>query len=268
MKNVPNFFSMAPEMMMVTTNPNTSRWNMEDGYDIESTEIGYPIRVYKVKQSVALAIFLQISGNDIEYSCRGLVPGFKILLHMPGEVPPTTTRHSFRVPLSEEALIAIKPTLITTSNNLRSYDPNLRQCFFSSERKLRFFKMYTQNNCELECLANFTKSECKCVAFHMPSKKLTFISSLNQVIHVHCHLQGSVQHRFAVRPVLGVIKQLKEDYLVNLLLTALEIIRPNYFVKSVIAWQVARQLFTTQKLTGLNSTGSKLYFPKNFNSID
>lgn len=162
---------MAPEMMMVKENPNTSRWSLEKGYEIESTERGYPIRIFNVKQSVALAIFLQISGNDVEYSCRGLVPGFRVLLHMPGEAP-TTTRHSFRIPLSEEALIAIKPTLITTSNNLRGYDPNLRQCFFNSDRKLKFFKIYTQSNCETECLANFTKKECGCVVFHMPSNFL------------------------------------------------------------------------------------------------
>lgn len=168
-KTISFAFRMAPEMMIVTDNPKTSHWSLENGYEIEATERGYPIRVFNVKHSVALTIFLQLFGNDVEYRCRGLVPGFKVFLHTPGEVPPAT-RHSFRVPLSEEALIAIKPTIVTTSSKLRSYDPNLRQCFFSSERKLQFFKIYTQNNCEAECLANFTKSECGCVNFSMPSK--------------------------------------------------------------------------------------------------
>lgn len=45
-----------------------------------------------------------------------------------------------------------------------------RQCFFNNERYLRFFKLYTQANCELECLTNHTLKECSCVKFSMPSK--------------------------------------------------------------------------------------------------
>lgn len=44
-----------------------------------------------------------------------------------------------------------------------------RQCFFDTERQLRFFKIYTQRNCELECLANFTVKTCGCAKFSMPS---------------------------------------------------------------------------------------------------
>lgn len=43
-----------------------------------------------------------------------------------------------------------------------------RQCFFNDERYLRYFKVYTQQNCELECLANFTLATCGCVKFSMP----------------------------------------------------------------------------------------------------
>lgn len=164
-------FRMAPEMMIVKNNTNVTHWSLEDGYKAGCTERGYPIRVFNVKHSVSLTIFLQLNGNDVEYQCRGLVPGFKIFLHTPGEVQPTA-RHSFRVPLSEEVQMSIRPKIITTSSKLLSYKPHERQCFFGFERQLRFYKMYTQNNCESECLANFTRKECGCVKFSMPSKKL------------------------------------------------------------------------------------------------
>lgn len=77
----------------------------------------------------------------------------------------------FRISLFEQMEVTIKPTITTTSNGLRSYDPNLRQCYFNDERRLRFFKVYSKNNCELECLANFTKKVCQCVKFSMPSMK-------------------------------------------------------------------------------------------------
>lgn len=164
---------MAPEMMIVKNNPNISGWSLEDGYEGETNERGYPIRVFNVKHSAALTVFLQLFGNDIEYRCRGLVAGFRIFLHVPGEVQPSS-RHSFRVPLSEEVQISIRPKLVTTSETLRSYNPKQRQCFFTNERRLRFFRIYTQNNCESECLASFTQKECGCVKFSMPSKTVQF----------------------------------------------------------------------------------------------
>lgn len=67
---------MAPEMMIVKYNPNASNWSLENGYK-SPCERGYPIRVFNVKHSVTLTIFLQLFANDIEYHCRGLIPGFE-----------------------------------------------------------------------------------------------------------------------------------------------------------------------------------------------
>lgn len=60
--------------------------------------------------------------------------------------------------------------MITTSEGLQSYDPHRRQCYLQSERHLLFFKGYTQQNCQLECLTNHTLKICGCVAYHMPRK--------------------------------------------------------------------------------------------------
>lgn len=66
--------------------------------------------------------------------------------------------------------MSIRPNMFTTDEKLIEYHYNERQCFFNSERALQFFRHYNQRNCELECLANFTESECGCVPFFMPSK--------------------------------------------------------------------------------------------------
>ncbi|GLG96270.1 Sodium channel protein Nach [Gryllus bimaculatus] len=49
--------------------------------------------------------------------------------------------------------------------------PARRKCLFPGERRLQFFQYYTQSNCELECLANTTFRECKCVDFYMPQNR-------------------------------------------------------------------------------------------------
>lgn len=160
-------------MMTVTDNKNATNWNLEDGYDVANVDPEtYPFRVFGAGARAGLFALLRLYEQDLEYLCRGPVQGFKILLHTPGEVP-QVSKHYFRVPLLQEVLVSVKPNMITTSEGLRHYEPNRRQCFFDSERQLRFFKVYTQRNCELECLSNFTKIECGCVKFSMPSKSYT-----------------------------------------------------------------------------------------------
>lgn len=43
-----------------------------------------------------------------------------------------------------------------------------RGCYFNSERQLQFFKIYTETNCWLECLTNFTLFYCGCTFYYMP----------------------------------------------------------------------------------------------------
>lgn len=60
---------------------------------------------------------------------------------------------------------------MTTTQSLKSYPPARRQCYFPSERYLQYFKVYTQRNCELECVTNYTLKTCGCVYLHMPSEE-------------------------------------------------------------------------------------------------
>ncbi|XP_031638214.1 pickpocket protein 28-like [Contarinia nasturtii] len=173
---------MADEMKIVTGNPSTTHWSLEDGYiDIEGNYSNtYPYRVFGAGARVGLYTLLRLYKQNLEYLCRGPVQGFKILLHTPGEVP-QVSKHYFRVPLVQEVLVSVKPQMITTSEGLRDYTPNGRQCYFNKERQLRFFKVYTQRNCELECLSNFTKLECGCVKFSMPRDRDTSICGFDKI---------------------------------------------------------------------------------------
>jgi acid-sensing ion channel, other len=143
-------------------------WSMEKGYSPTAPLTVYPRRALGSGARVGLNTLLRLYEYDLDYICRGPVQGFKILLHTPGEMPQVSKQY-FRMPLNQEVLVAIKPQMMTTSEGLRHYPPNRRQCYFNNERQLRFFKVYTQRNCELECLANFTMKECGCVKFNMPS---------------------------------------------------------------------------------------------------
>lgn len=162
---------MAPGMMIVNKNANVSQWSLETGYQDGSNEAKYPIRVFNSGERAGFGVYAYSRNQNFDYECNGLKKGFKLALIMPGETP-KMSRNFFHVPISEDTLFPIEAKVITTSDGLRDYAPSQRQCFYQSERKLRFFKMYTQTNCEEECLTNFTKAKCGCVQFSMPSKQI------------------------------------------------------------------------------------------------
>lgn len=160
--------------MSVKNNPNISRWSLENGYQGVSDGNEYPIRVFETYD--ALVIIFSILEKDVDYHCKPDL-GYRVFLSMPGESL-KNPRHFLSVDPSSTTRIRIKPKLITTSEGLRYYTPNHRQCFFDSERQLRFFKIYTQHNCRVECLTQFMKIQCGCVHFSMPSMHILVITGV------------------------------------------------------------------------------------------
>lgn len=96
-------------------------------------------------------------------------PFLKVVLHNPARYP-TVLQHYFRVPLGKSVLVAVNPSQMTTSEKLKEYSIMKRKCVFQNEISLVFFGHYTQLNCHLECLSNFTYQRCGCVAYYMPRK--------------------------------------------------------------------------------------------------
>lgn len=119
--------------------------------------------------SDGLFVYMGMFDKDIDYLCGGAVQGFKLLLHTTGEIP-QISKYFYRIPLDHEVIVSVKPILMTTAKSLENYAPDRRQCFFEKERRLTFFKVYTQRNCELECITNNTVKRCGCASFSMPSK--------------------------------------------------------------------------------------------------
>ncbi|XP_060804918.1 pickpocket protein 28 [Amyelois transitella] len=142
-------------------------WSLEDGYSPDLPLDTYPYRGAGHTAKAGVVFLMQTDAKDLDYLCKESIQGFKILVHNPAEFPRLNDIY-FRASLKQEIVIAVTPKMITTADGLRDYDSERRQCFFSDERYLRYFKVYTQTNCELECLTNFTYSRCGCVHFGMP----------------------------------------------------------------------------------------------------
>lgn len=79
----------------------------------------YPYRAYSA--SDRLVIFLRLFDKDIDFLCGGPVQGFKILLHAPKEVP-QISKYFYRVPLDHEVIMSVRPSIMTTTDQVIRYE--------------------------------------------------------------------------------------------------------------------------------------------------
>lgn len=94
---------------------------------------------------------------------------YQVTLHYPCRMPMTKEEYFF-LGADQTLLVPIEASVTATSERVKNYDPHKRDCYFGSERTLKYFTYYTQRNCDLECLTNATLNKCDCVSFYMPSK--------------------------------------------------------------------------------------------------
>lgn len=171
-------FSVTPPPMIARNHQNASDWRLERGYERKFTENDYPARVFQPGRKGAFELVFASPTEHLDLVCNaGRVGGITIFIAVPDES--LDSRNFIQTQVSEDNIVTIKPHVKVTSKGLRNYSPAQRECFFNSERQLRFFKSYSRDNCFTECLTNFTLKKCGCVAFSMPSiYKFTYKKNL------------------------------------------------------------------------------------------
>ncbi|XP_058826840.1 pickpocket protein 28-like [Topomyia yanbarensis] len=159
----------------LTETKTVTNWSLEDGFKFGTPLGSHPIRAFGAGFGAGLTVQLMSFNSDIEQHCRE-EQGFKVMLHSPNDYP-RVQKNFVLVTLARDITIAVRPLIVRTADALRSYSPKRRQCYFSWERELKFFRIYSQSNCELECITNFTLKICGCVKFSMPRSNGTRMCS-------------------------------------------------------------------------------------------
>lgn len=152
--------------------PPRSNWSLERGYRNlrDDDEIAYPYRVFGSGAQFSLQIILKVLNQDLDHLCSHGFHGFKVTFTDPTESLQHLRKYH-NIALNRTTFFTISPRLtITSSTYIREYEPNARGCYMNAERHLRYFKHYSQRNCEMECVTNFTLAQCGCVKFSMPSE--------------------------------------------------------------------------------------------------
>lgn len=136
-----------------------SDWNLNDGYKDEEEFEAYPHRALP-NADYGFNIVMSLKTSDIDHMCKGPVQGFKVKVHSPDEFP-QMSNGAFRVPLNEEILVGLNAEM---SKDETKFDG---ACHTSDTKSLKYFREYSQINCQSECRADYVYEKCGCVKFSM-----------------------------------------------------------------------------------------------------
>lgn len=149
------------------TQKRVSTWTIDDGYKmVYKSQEPYPFHAIDAGLQYSLLVILKMNNNDIDYLCGGTIQGFRIGFHSAGDIP-RGKKHFFNLSPNRAAFYLIEPRLTKTDANVRKFSPHRRQCYFNTERKLRFYHHYTRIHCMAECISSYMVLKCGCVHFSM-----------------------------------------------------------------------------------------------------
>jgi acid-sensing ion channel, other len=146
----------------------------------------YPLNVseYRSGFSSVLQKTYHKRPMDINHHEKFNYQGINYFIHSPYEmisretaVHQSIVNHSMIVYLNPQKTIIDKALekysserfeLLFTWSDFHSFHNTFRRgCYLKEEKPLKFFKIYTENNCRSECLANKTLTVCGCAQFYM-----------------------------------------------------------------------------------------------------
>lgn len=89
-----------------------------------------------------------------------------LFIHPPSEFPLSLSRADpFEFEGGKLIEVLITPEVIMTDEDLKALEFKDRSCYMVGEKQLKFYKVYTTRNCEIECLSNHSSKACGCVPF-------------------------------------------------------------------------------------------------------
>ncbi|KAG5671286.1 hypothetical protein PVAND_001491 [Polypedilum vanderplanki] len=120
----------------------------------------YPLKIdLKSHSKFTLKIKQQKFQNPNMKVCTGM----SLRVHLPNELPQFENFESFGE-IKNSMDVEVTPEITKTDESLRILSPEERECYFENERKLKYFKIYTEEYCKMECIIDYAIWYCKCIS--------------------------------------------------------------------------------------------------------
>jgi acid-sensing ion channel, other len=164
-------------------NPEYSNiWSLENGYNSPEVK-GIP---YRAERTSVFNFRMTLKDSDMSDPCYIFRNGYKVILHMPNEIPTFFNNYEL-IDLDMDTTMSVVGKVYSSEHAMRKYSVIKRGCYFESEKKLKFFKSYTKNNCIFECITNYTLRQCGCVKYSFPRTNDTRVCGLSDS---GCHVEA------------------------------------------------------------------------------
>lgn len=133
------------------------------------SSLNFPYNISQSKDALSFDICDDYIINYKDNPVTKPAKNYSLIIHKPDELPMGVFQYfSFVIPTS--SFILIEPEMHIISKDFEKASLEKRKCYLRGERKLKYFKVYTKNNCEVECVSMFASRSCGCVPFDMIRK--------------------------------------------------------------------------------------------------
>ncbi|XP_055527825.1 pickpocket protein 28-like [Wyeomyia smithii] len=160
-------FRLAPELLFSNASKPTENWSLQEGYaDFGLFLKYYPRPAVDLSEKYRLRLKLNFNETFNNSNCANFST-VAVYLHNAVDFP-YKGRSAIFVEPGRIVDVTVKPVVKLSPNILKYYSSESVKCYFEGQRKLRFFKIYSQENCELECRINYFLEKKKCALAYMP----------------------------------------------------------------------------------------------------
>lgn len=92
--------------------------------------------------------------------------GFNMIVHSPDEYPVNIgSQHNEMKAVTGS--VSITPEMFLLDDDLKSWPIEKRNCYLPGDKNLTFFRIYTKENCEHECLSSMIEEQCGCLPYYI-----------------------------------------------------------------------------------------------------
>lgn len=119
----------------------------------------YPLKVNPKKLS---KFTLKINKETYENQNMKICSAMSLRVHLPTDLPQFVYYEGFGE-IKHSTDVEVTPEITRTDESLKVLPTEERECYFENERKLKYFKIYTEEYCKMECIMDFAIEYCKCL---------------------------------------------------------------------------------------------------------
>ncbi|RZB39142.1 sodium channel protein Nach-like [Asbolus verrucosus] len=125
-----------------------------------------------------LQVLLDPNVQPVQYSSLHS-SGLKVMVHNPWDYPGSGSIYKI-VSAGRQSYLQVSASKIVCSEDIRRLSVGQRQCAYSEEVSLKYFRLYSDTNCLTECEERYLHQKCGCVPFYFPfsTRKVCNITSI------------------------------------------------------------------------------------------